>query len=133
MCARLWLLCTACFCCSACFVPSLQRSPIRPSLSPASAALCLRRSADELWKAIEVSRLERDRIKLDIVEVIQRQRECKEGSLLYGALEKRFMELLQAEDEAVLGISRLVSEMVESSRLDRKNATGLYRSYFKDV
>jgi hypothetical protein len=80
---------------------------------------------------LESARVEREQIKLEISEVIGLQRECEEGSKLYLELERRFMRLLEAEDETILKISRLVNEMIIASKLS-KDATRVCKSYFNE-
>ena len=111
-----------------CFVPMRLSSAGRSR----DIGLCLKQSVDELWNVIKDTRLQRDRIKEEIVQVVELQRGCDESSEVYLALERRFMDLIDMEDETVLRISRLVHALVSKSRLDR-NGTALYRSYFSDV
>lgn len=111
-----------------CFVPMRLSSAGRSR----EMGLCLKQSVDELWSVIKDTRLQRERIKEEIVQVVELQRECNESSEVYLALERRFMDLIDMEDETVLRISRLVNALVTKSRLGR-NATALYRSYFSDA
>ena len=119
-------------CVAHCFVRSRPFSARRVTRFDEGARLCLKRTTDDLWKLIESTRATREQIKLEIVDVVERQRGCREGSRLHLALEKQFMELLTVEDETVMRISQLVNEVIRNSRLGQ-NATRLYKSYFKDA
>lgn len=126
---RFWVpLLLLAVCTAHCFLPPQSA----PSLRRERSALCLKRSADIAWDLLESAKAERELIKLKILDVIGLQRGCKEGSKLYLELDRKFIELLEAEDEAVLRISRLVEEAVATSKLS-KNATSIYRSYFRDA
>lgn len=122
------LLTMTCVGTALCFVPMRLSSAGRSR----EMGLCLKQSVDELWSVIKDTRLQRERIKEEIVQVVELQRECNESSEVYLALERRFMDLIDMEDETVLRISRLVNALVTKSRLGR-NATALYRSYFSDA
>jgi hypothetical protein len=111
-----------------CFMP--MRVP--PPRMSRSNPLCLKQNMDDLWSVIEETRYQRDRIKEEIMQVVELQRNCSETSVLYSALEWRFVQLLKMEDETVIKIAELVDAMITNSKMG-KNATVLYKSYFKDV
>lgn len=115
-------------CVAHCFVQPRFPKLARSSSSP----LCLKRSSEDLWMYLELARDQRERIKAEIIEVIDLQRGLKEDSKSYLELEQKFMELLDVEDETVLKISRLVNEIVGCSKLSR-NVSSIYRAYFNDA
>jgi hypothetical protein len=94
--------------------------------------LCLKQNSDELWNKINWVRNERENIKMEIVNIIQRQKECKENSKEFLTLEKQFVDLLEKEDETILEIYRLVNELIMSSNLNKSKSI-IYKSYFKDT
>lgn len=126
------LVLSCCVSASDCFCspgpPLLRRvATVRAGGLPRSS----KRTAGEIWQLLESARETRERIKEDILYVIRRQRECEEGSQSYLALERKFMELLEKEDEVVLRISGLVQEMIASKRLG-KNVASFYKAYFRE-
>ena len=94
--------------------------------------LCLKQNSDELWSRINWVRNERENIKLEIVNIIQKQKECKENSREFLVLEKQFVYLSEKEDETILEIYRLVNELIMSSNLNKSKSI-IYKSYFKDT
>lgn len=124
----LWFLFMFLACVAHCFVQPRFPKLARSSSSP----LCLKRSSEDLWMYLELARDQRERIKAEIIEVIDLQRGLKEDSKSYLELEQKFMELLDVEDETVLKISRLVNEIVGCSKLSR-NVSSIYRAYFNDA
>jgi hypothetical protein len=120
----LFFTCVGCFVRPRLFMIPRARSEVLPSI-------CLRKTASEIWSILEETRCERERIKLEIVDVVGRQRQCEEGTSLYLALEKKFIELLYLEDNTVLKISQLVDDLISSSKLDR-NASLICKTYFKE-
>lgn len=102
------------------------------SLRTNPSKLSLKHTANEISCMLDQARADRERIKMEIVEVIKLQKDCEEGSQMYLILERKFMDLLEIEDQTILKISRLVNEMIISSRMG-KNASKIMHSYFNDA
>lgn len=128
-----FLLCLVAVCACGSFV-----TPSAPALRRESSDVCMRRArpprrtADEVWRSLQDARTVREQIKVEIVDVIQKQRECGESSQQYLDLERKFLELLEREDAVVLWISELVNEMIRANKFSR-NVSQICRAYFKEA